>query len=73
MSVKGLVGLALIVLGVLGLVYGGFSYTEERHDVELGPVELAVTEKERINVPVWLGVASIAAGAGLLLVSRHKG
>jgi len=73
MSVKGFVGLALIVLGVLGLVYGGFSYTEERHDVELGPVELAVSEKKRVNVPVWFGVASIAAGAGLLVFSRRKG
>jgi hypothetical protein len=61
-----------VVLGVLGLVYGGFSYTEEKHDVELGPIEVQVTDKERINVPVWLGVGAIAVGLLLLLADRRS-
>lgn len=73
MNPKILVALILIVLGILGLVYGGFSYTKETHDVDLGPVEFSVTEKERINMPLWLGVAAIVAGAGLLVVSRRQG
>ena len=62
----------LIVAGILGLVYGGFSYTKETHDAKLGPLELSVKEKERVTVPVWAGVGAIAAGAILLLV-RKKG
>lgn len=73
MNPKIIVALILIALGVLGLVYGGFTYTKETHDVDLGPVEFSVTEKERINVPLWLGVAGIVAGVGLLVVSRGKG
>jgi hypothetical protein len=64
--------LALVVAGVLGLVYGSFSYTKETHDAKIGPIELSVTEKERVNVPVWAGVISIAAGAGLLLFGNKK-
>lgn len=64
--------LALVVAGVLGLVYGGFSYTKDTHDAKLGPIELSVTEKERVNVPVWAGVIAIAAGAGLLLFGNKK-
>jgi len=64
--------LALIVAGVLGLVYGGFSYTKDTHDAKIGPIELSVKEKERVNVPVWAGVISIAAGAGLLLFGNRK-
>jgi hypothetical protein len=64
--------IALIVAGVLGLVYGGFSYTTETHNAKLGPIELKVTEKERFNVPIWAGVAGILIGGALLLFAGKK-
>ena len=64
--------IALIVAGTLGLVYGGFSYTKETHGAKLGPIELKVTEKERINVPIWAGVAGILIGGALLLFGGKK-
>ena len=66
-----LVAIVLIIAGVLGLVYGGFSYTKNTTAVKLGPIELAVKEKETVNVPLWAGIAAIAAG-GLLLVMGGK-
>jgi hypothetical protein len=66
-----LVAILLIVGGVLGLTYGGFSYTKDTTAVKLGPLELSVQEKETVNVPVWVGIAAIAAG-GLLLVIGGK-
>jgi hypothetical protein len=71
MNIVKIVAILLIVAGVAGLVYGGFTYTKESHDVKLGPVEFSVEEKERINVPVWAGVASIVVGTGLLLVRKR--
>ena len=68
-----LLGVILIVLGILGLVYGGFSYTKEKHEANLGPIEFSVEEKERVNVPLWAGVGAIVVGAGLLLVGGKKG
>ena len=68
-----LVGVILVVAGVLALIYGGFSYTKQTHDVKLGPIEFSVKEKESINVPVWAGVGAIAVGALLLLVGGRKG
>ena len=67
-----MIATALLVAGVLGLVYGGFSYTEQTHDAKLGPLEISVSEKQRVNVPVWAGVALLIAGGGLLLVRRAK-
>jgi uncharacterized membrane protein len=58
---------ALIVAGVLALVYGSFSYTKETHQAKLGPIELSVKEKETVNVPVWAGVAAIVIGGALLV------
>jgi multidrug transporter EmrE-like cation transporter len=61
-----IVGIALIVAGVLGLLYGGFSFTKESHEVKIGSLELSMKEKQSVNVPTWAGVAAIAAGAVLL-------
>ena len=61
------VGIVLIIAGVLGLVYGGFSYTKDTTAVKLGPIELSVKEKERINVPLWAGIGAIVIGVGLLV------
>ena len=71
MNVVKIIGIALIVLGALGLAYGSFSYTKETHDVKVGPIELSVSEKETINVPVWIGIGAIVVG-GLLLVFGGK-
>jgi len=72
MNVVKIVGIALIVLGALGLVYGSFSYTKEKHDVKLGPIEFSISDKETINVPVWVGVGAIVIGGLLLLFGNKK-
>jgi hypothetical protein len=63
--------IALIVAGLLGLVYGSFSYTRDKTAIKLGPLELSVKEKETVNVPVWAGVGAIVVG-GLLLAFAGK-
>jgi hypothetical protein len=72
MSLVKVLGIALIVAGVLGLLYGGFSFTKESHELKIGSLELSVKEKQSVNVPVWAGVAAIAAGAALLLFGGRK-
>ncbi len=63
--------LALIVVGTLGLAYGGFSYTKDTTVVKLGSIELTAKEKETVNIPMWAGIAAIFAG-GLLLVAGGR-
>ena len=64
--------IVLIAAGILGLAYGTFSYTKETHDVKMGPIEMSVHEKERVNIPVWAGVGAIGAGAVLLLMGNKR-
>ncbi|WP_137917898.1 hypothetical protein [Hydrogenophaga sp. 2FB] len=73
MNAARLVGIVLIVAGVLGLVYGSFSYTKDTEAVKLGPLELSVKQKETVNVPVWAGVGAIVIGAALLVLGGKKG
>ncbi len=68
-----LIAIVLIVAGALGLLYGGFSYTKQTHDVKLGPIELSVKEKQDVNVPVWVGIAAVVAGGLLLVFGGKKG
>jgi len=65
-----MIAIVLLVAGVLGLVYGGFSYTRQTHDATLGPLEISISETQRVNVPVWAGAVLSIAGAGLLLARR---
>lgn len=73
MNFARIVGIVLIVGGVLGLLYGGFSFTKESHEMKIGSLELSMKEKQSVNIPTWAGVAAIAVGAVLLLVGGKKG
>jgi len=72
MKVVKILAVVLIVAGILGLVYGRFSFTNKTHEANVGPVELSIKEKQTVYVPVWVGVVSIAAGFGLLLIKTEK-
>lgn len=70
MNAVKVLAIALIVAGGLGLLYGGFTYTKDTHEAKLGPLVLSVKDKETVNIPIWAGVAAIAAGAVLLFVRK---
>ncbi len=72
MATLKIVAIALLIAGLLGLVYGQFSYTRETQKAKLGPFELTVKDSETVNVPVWVGVGAIVVGAGFLLFASRK-
>ena len=72
MAAKQIVAIALIVLGTLALAYGSFSYTKEKHEAKIGPLQFSITEKETVNIPVWAGVGAIGIGVILLVMGRGK-
>jgi drug/metabolite transporter (DMT)-like permease len=67
-----IIAIILIVLGVLAVIYGGFTYTKATHEANLGPIEFQVKERERVNVPLWAGIVVLAAGVVMLLVPSKK-
>jgi multidrug transporter EmrE-like cation transporter len=72
MSAIKIVGIVLIAVGVLGLAYGGVTYTKDTHDAKLGPLELSLKDKETVNIPIWAGVGVIVVGGLLLLVPQGR-
>lgn len=73
MNAMRVLAIVLIVGGILGLVYGGFSYTKESHEAKIGPITLSVTDKERVNVPMWVGIGAIVVGGLILVFGSKKG
>ena len=67
-----LVAIVLIVLGALGLAYGGFTYTKDTHTAEIGALKMSVDEKEHVNVPVWAGLGAVLVGVALLVVPKKS-
>ena len=68
-----LIGLVLVIVGVLGLAYGGFSYTRTTHETEIGPVDIEVHDREWVNIPLWAGAAFLVGGAALLVAQPQRG
>ena len=67
-----IVAIVLIAAGVLALVYGGFTYTKETHEMKIGPIELSVKDKETVNIPIWAGVGAVVIGGLLLVFGSRK-
>jgi hypothetical protein len=58
-----LAGVILIAIGIMALVYQGFTYTETKQDAKLGPVEINHQETHSVPIPPIVGGVCIAAGA----------
>lgn len=65
----GIVGIILIVVGIVILAMRGISYTKERQEVDLGPIEVAAERKG--VVPPVTGAIAIVVGLGLVVMSRR--
>lgn len=65
-------GIILIVLGILGLVYGGFRYAYPDKIVDAGPLQISVTRHESVPIPPIIGAVGVAAGIALLVVGGKK-
>ena len=67
-----MVAIVLVVLGALGLAYGGFSYTSRTHQADVGSLHLSVDETKHVSIPVWAGIGAIVVGGLLLAIGRKN-
>lgn len=72
MNAMRLVGAVLLVLGLAGLLTGGFSFTKDTTQAKLGPLELTVKEKESVDIPQWLSLGAMLIGGVVLVLGFRK-
>ena len=65
-------GIILIILGVVGLVYGGITYTRRRHTVSFGPITATVNQRETFPISPVAGAVALVAGIGLLVAGSRR-
>ena len=67
-----ILGIVLIVLGALGLAYGGITYTRRRDTINVGPLSATVRQRETVPISPVLGGLAIVAGIGLLVAGGRR-
>ena len=72
MKPAAIVGVLLIILGIVGLALGGFSFTHKEKVLDLGPIEASADKKESLPVPPLLGALAIVGGVVLLVSSSRR-
>jgi hypothetical protein len=72
MKAATMVGILLIVLGVIGFAAGGLSFTHEKKDVDLGPLQVSHQQTKTLPVSPILSTISLIAGVGLVVVDARK-
>lgn len=72
MSGRMLLGVALVALGVIALVYQGFTYTTQKKVLDIGPIQATKEEHHSIPVPPIIGVIALISGVAVLATGRGK-
>jgi uncharacterized membrane protein len=67
-----IIGLLLIVLGIVGFVVGGFNFTHEKKDVQVGPVQIEHKSTESVPIPPLLSGVVLLGGIGLVVVGAKS-
>ncbi len=74
MSAARIAGIVLVIIGLVGFVWGGFSWTEEKTIVDLGPIQATAKERETLPItPVVSGIAVVAGIVLLVIPGRKRG
>lgn len=68
MKTATIVGILLIVLGIIGFAVGGISFTHQKKDANVGPIQLSHKETNTIPISPILSTISLIAGIGLVIV-----
>jgi hypothetical protein len=72
MNTLTLIGIILIVLGAVGLIYGGITYTSSKNVIDMGSMHLQVDQKKEIPLSPIAGAAAVAVGVVLVIVGRRR-
>lgn len=71
MNTTKIAAIVLMAAGILGLAYGGFTYTADTHEARIGPMSLSIDDKRRVNIPLWAGAGMLVFG-GLIFANGMR-
>ena len=72
MTASRLAGAVLIVLGLVGVLWGGFSWTRDKTVVDIGPIKATTETRQTIPFPPLAGGIALVAGIALLVLPGRR-
>ncbi len=72
MKPAGIIGIILIVVGIIALAYGGFTYTTREKVVDIGPIEATAEREKTVPLPPIIGGLCLVGGIVLVLVGNKR-
>jgi hypothetical protein len=72
MSATRVAGIVLIVIGLVGVLWGGLSWTREKTVVDVGPFKATTQTRETIPFPPIAGGIALVAGVVLLVLPGRR-
>jgi uncharacterized membrane protein len=72
MKPAGIVGIILIVIGIIALAYGGFTYTKREKVIDAGPLQVSADKEKTIPFPPVLGGICLVGGIVLVAIGSRK-
>jgi Mn2+/Fe2+ NRAMP family transporter len=67
-----IIGAILILIAIVGFAMGGISYTHEKKDVDLGPLQIAHKQTSTFPISPVLSTIALVAGIGLVVVGSKS-
>jgi hypothetical protein len=67
-----MLGILRAVLGILALVYQGFSYTHKEKVLDVGPIHATRDDTEHVSLPPIVGGLALLSGAALLVIGAKQ-
>ena len=65
-------GIVLIAVGLIGLIWGGFSYTTRQRVADIGPLHASRDKTHTVPLPPVLGAVSLIGGVVLLVAGKSR-
>ncbi len=72
MKAATMIGAVLILIGIIGFAVGGFSFTHEKKDAKIGPLQIEHQQKESVPIPPILSAVALLGGVGLVVVGARS-
>jgi uncharacterized membrane protein YidH (DUF202 family) len=67
-----LIGIALIILGIVSLVWGGIHYNDQKTVIQMGDFKATATEQKTIPISPVVGVIALIGGVALLMIDKRR-
>jgi uncharacterized membrane protein len=65
-------GMILVILGVVMLIWTGFTYTKKEKIVDAGPIQISADKEKSVNWPPYIGGILLVGGIVVIVASKKS-